>query len=411
MYTQAQATLVWKPYKANQLSSIKLRITFKRENKVYATRSKELFTKEEFENKRLKKTREALEIAEIDCAIANSICEELGLSFTFAKFKAIYDQKVNGKIVNVEKVSIDSLLEIYQKQKQCKPNTIESYTTAINWIKKYNSSLSVQDITEEIVEGLIIYIKKQYKKTHENEISPNTLGMYMRGLKALFSYAVEQDIIKENPFNKAKVKQTERTKRALTTDEWMKILAYVPKTDITQFAHDFVKLSFGMCGANIADIISLTNRSISNNKINFVREKTERVDTNVGIPFTLEVKTILKKYGVINAKKPNAYILPFYTQEMSEQQKAHKRSDVLKRINKGIRIICEELDLEPFTTYNIRHTFAAYSAEYNIPAEQLMILLGHKNITTTQVYLKSITNNLMDKTTDYISQMLNRKNT
>ena len=161
MYTQAQATLVWKPYKANQLSSIKLRITFKRENKVYATRSKELFTKEEFENKRLKKTREALEMAEIDCAIANSICEELGLSFTFAKFKAIYDQKVNGKIVNVEKVSIDSLLEIYQKHKQCKPNTIESYTTAINWIKKYNSSFSVQDITEEIVEGLIIYIKKQ----------------------------------------------------------------------------------------------------------------------------------------------------------------------------------------------------------------------------------------------------------
>ena len=74
---------------------------------------------------------------------------------------------------------------------------------------------------------------------------------------------------------------------------------------------------------------------------------------------------------------------------------------------KGIRLICRELDIEPFTTYNIRHTFAAYSVEYNIPAEQLMMLLGHKNITTTQVYLKSITNNLMEKTTDFISEMLN----
>lgn len=406
MYTQAQATLVWKPYKRGQHSSIKLRITFKRENKIYATRSKEIFSKEEFENKRLKKTREALEIAEIDCAIANSICEELGLDFSFAKFKVIYDEKVNGKIVTTERVQVESLLDMYRAEKQCKANTIESYATAVNWVKKYNSLLTVQDITPEIVGSLVNYIKKQYRTTHFQEISPNTLGMYLRGLKALFQYAVENNIIQENPFMKVRIKQVERSKRALDIEVWCKVLEYTPTEKLTQFAHDFIRLSFAMCGANMADILSLTNRSIKGDIITFVRAKTERVDTNVGIPFTTELRTLLLKYGVINPKKPNAYILPFYAQEMTEQQKSYKRSDILKKINKGIRLICRELDIEPFTTYNIRHTFAAYSVEYNIPAEQLMMLLGHKNITTTQVYLKSITNNLMEKTTDFISEML-----
>lgn len=406
MYTQAQATLVWKPYKKGQLSSIKLRITFKRENKVYATRSKELFSKEEFDNKRLKKTREALEIAEIDCAIANSICEELGLTFTFAMFKTLYDQKVNGKILNEEKVSFTTLLDTYQKQKQCKPNTIESYRTSVNWLKKYNPSLTVQDITPEIIEDFIGYIKKQYNKKYKKEVSPNTLGMYSRGLKALFTYAVEQGIIKKNPLCKIKIKTTSRAKRAVNIDDWKKVVNYSPKTDITQFAQDFIILSLAMCGANLADILSLKNFSINNNTINFVRTKTERVDTNVGIPLNPAAKRILKKYGVLNPKKPDAYILPFYTQEMTEQQQANKRSDILKRINKGIKIICKDLEIESFTTYNIRHTFAAYSSENDIPVEQLMLLLGHKNITTTQIYLKSITNNLMAKTTDYIQSMI-----
>lgn len=406
MYNKAQVSLVWKPYKKGCQSSIKLRVTFQRENKVYATRSKELLTKEEYNNQRLKKTKEALAIAEKDCEVARLICEELGSNFSFVLFKIRFTEQVNGKVVTSDKVTFDELLAAYSQKRECKPNTLESYRTAINWIKTYNAQLTIQDITPEILEDLIAFISKKFEKKFQKVISPNTLGMYLRGLKALLEYAVEQGIISKNPMKKIKIKHAERSKRALRGDEWSKFLNYSPNSDLTQFAHDFVRLSFAMCGANLVDILALQNRSISNGQIHFTRTKTERVDTNVGVPFSAEAKNILEKYGVINPDKPHAYILPYYTAGMNEQQKSHRRSDILKRINKGIKLICEEIGIEKFTTYRVRHTFAANASEHDIHAEQLMILLGHKNLTTTQTYINFITNKLMDKTTEYISSML-----
>ena len=391
MYQEAQVSFIWSPSKGQEQSSIKLRVTYKRQPRVYATRSKELLTKDEFNNRKLKKTKEAFAKADVDFTIANEVCEKLGGDFTFAKFKILFDEQAKGKIITSDKVTFDELLSAYQQKKQCKPNTLESYRCAINWIKSYNSQLTVPDISPEIIEGLVNYISKKYKEKCNKVISPNTLGMYLRGLKALLNYACEQCIIEENP---------------MRGEDWERFLHYEPHSDVTIFAHDFVRLSFAMCGANLVDILSLQNRSIDNGQIHFTRTKTERVDTNVGIPLSDAALDILQKYGVINASKPNAYILPYYTMGMSEQQKAHKRSDVLKRINKGIKLICKDIGIEKFTTYRVRHTFAAHAAEHDIHAEQLMILLGHKNLTTTQTYLCSITDKLMDKTEDYITAML-----
>ena len=405
MYTEAQVSFIWSPNKGQELSSIKLRVTYKRQPRVYATRSKELLTKEEFNNPRLKKTKEAFVMAEADLTIANEVCEKLGGDFTFAKFKILFDEQAKGKIVTSEKVTFDELLSAYQEKKQCKPNTLESYRCAINWIKSYNSQLTVPDISPEIIEGLVNYISKKYKEKCNKVISPNTLGMYLRGLKALLNYAQEQGVIQENPMLKIKIKHAARSKRALRGEDWKQFLSYKPQSDITQFAHDFVRLSFAMCGANIVDILSLQNRSIAGGQIHFTRTKTSRVDTNVGIPLNATTVEILQKYGVINANKPNAYILPYY-QGMNEQQKAHKRSDILKRINLGIKMICRDIGIEPFTTYRVRHTFAAHAVEHDIHAEQLMLLLGHKNLTTTQTYINSITDKLMNKAEDYITSML-----
>ena len=176
MYKEAQVSFIWSPNKKQELSTIKLRVTYDRIPRVYVTRSKELLTREEFENPRLKKTKDAFAIASADLAIATEICQQLGSDFTFAKFKLLFDEQAYGKIIPVDKVTFDTLLYAYSEKKECKPNTLESYRTAINWIKMYNSQLAVQDITPEIIEGLVGYITKKYKRKYNKVISPNTVS-------------------------------------------------------------------------------------------------------------------------------------------------------------------------------------------------------------------------------------------
>ena len=405
MYHNAQVQLVWKPNKGQtKQSSIKLRAYYGADYRIYATRSKELLTREEFDNSHLKKTKEAYSIANKDLEIATSICEELGQCFTFARFKNLYDERVNGKIAKGDSVSFDNLINAYQTRKRCKPNTLESYRTAVNWIKSYNSQLTIADMTPEIMEKVCEHIRKQHMIKYKSEISPNTMGIYMRGLRALFNYAIEQGLIKNKPLQGMRITRAERQRRALKKYEWEEFFKYSPTSDQTAFAHDFAILTMAMCGANLADILSLKNRSIVDGNIHFIRTKTEKVDTNVAMPLTQNAQSILQKYGVINPNKPDAYILPYYTKGMTISQQDNKRNDVLKRINNGIKIICKEIGIEPFTTYNLRHTFAAYASESKkIGVVEIMNLLGHKNITTTQIYLKSLTETSLSKAKEVIS--------
>ena len=48
------------------------------------------------------------------------------------------------------------------------------------------------------------------------------------------------------------------------------------------------------------------------------------------------------------------------------------RSRILKKINKGIHEICDSLVMEPFTTYNIRHTYVSSMISKGATAEQMM---------------------------------------
>ena len=407
MYNNAQVQLVWKPNKGQtKQSSIKLRAYYGADYRIYVTRSKELLTREEFDNPHLKKTKEAYSIANKDLEIATSICEELGRKFSFNKFKTLYDKKVNGKIAKGDSVSFDDLISKYQRKRQCKPNTLESYRTAVNWIKSYNPQLTIADMTPEIIEKVREHIKKQHMLKFNSDISPNTMGIYMRGLRALFNYAIELGLIKNKPLQGVQITHAARQKRAIQTDEWIKFINYSPSSDQTAFAYDFVILTVAMCGANMADILSLRNRSILNGCIHFVRTKTEKVDTNVFIPFTEDAKSILQKYGVLNPNKPDAYILPYYTEGMTIGQQDNRRSGILKRINNGIKIICEEIGIEPFTTYNLRHTYAVSAVEEGLKEAEIMNLLGHKNITTTQIYLQSVTSSLREKAKNVVSKLL-----
>lgn len=117
MYKEAQVSFIWSPNKKKELSSIKLRVTYDRIPRVYVTRSKELLTKEQFENPRLKKTKEAFALAEMDLTIATEICQQLGSDFSFAKYKILFDEQAYGKVIQVDKVTFDTLLAAYSEKK------------------------------------------------------------------------------------------------------------------------------------------------------------------------------------------------------------------------------------------------------------------------------------------------------
>jgi len=409
MYTAAQCKIVLDPKEPKPQKFIKLRVSFEREWRTFSIPSKEKFTKEDFEKGSTKRVKEVLNIAENAKYQAQRICEDLGGGFTFTEFKLRYQQLVFGKEYSSGSLplsDLDAFFDAYVQKKSIKPSTQVSYKSAIAWIKRFDPNATIQSLTSTFIVALKEYIISTILRETGKEPSINTIGIYLRAIKALCKEAEKQNLLKEQPFVDIRITHAPRLKRAIPVEDWAKFTHYEPKNAKLEFAHNFAILTFALCGANLTDILSLKNKNISNDGVCFVRQKTERVDTKICVPFLRVTRNIFKKYGSLSKKRPDDYIFPFYA-NLSEKQQNAKRNDILKKINEGIAIICKELSIEKFTTYNIRHTFAILARDNGeFSAEQLMMFLGHKNITTTQHYLKSISTPLVNKMTDWINNMI-----
>ena len=409
MQNNATVKIVWDSQSKSEKRAVRLRITFNRVPRYKAIPCDTLLTKEEFNNTNLKRTKEVLKEAKRAEECAMQICEELGANFTMAEFNRLYDERIWNKMHEPEVWDWDALLDAYFQEKELKPNTRDSYRTAVRWVLRYQPYARISDMSESFVEGLRAYMKKIHAKERGEEMSVNTIAMHFRALKAICNYAIEQNLLLENPFKKP-IPTALRQKRAIPLDEWLNFVNFIPeKGSRMEFAHKFALLSFAMSGANMADILALKNRNVFKDRISFTRQKTERVDANVAIPIAESTRElIVGNGGVLNPNKPNAYIFPFYRADMSEKTLKNTRSRILKKINRGIAEICESLGIETFTTYNIRHTYVSLMIAKGATAEQMMSLLGHKNVETTKVYFNTVTNQVLDVASNLIDNVLGR---
>ena len=407
MQNNATVKIVWDSQSKSEKRAVRLRITFNRVPRYKAIPCDTLLTKEEFNNTNLKKTKEVLKEAKRAEECAMQICEELGPNFTMAEFNRLYDERIWNKMHEPEVWDWDALLDSYFNKKELKPNTRDSYRAAVRWVVRYQPSATVSDMSESLVDELRSFMKKTHAKERGEEMSVNTIAMHFRALKAICNYAIELNLLHENPFKKP-IPTALRQKRAVPLSEWLKFVNFVPeKGSRMEFAQNFALLSFAMSGANMADILAIKNRNVLNDRISFTRKKTERVDSNVAIPLAISTKKlIVENNGILNPNKPNSYVFPFYRADMSEKTLKNTRSRILKKINKGISEICDAIGIESFTTYNIRHTYVSLMISKGTTAEQMMPILGHKNVETTKVYFNTVANQVLDVASNLIDDVL-----
>ncbi|MEQ8419254.1 MAG: tyrosine-type recombinase/integrase [Arenibacter algicola] len=55
-----------------------------------------------------------------------------------------------------------------------------------------------------------------------------------------------------------------------------------------------------------------------------------------------------------------------------------------------------------FTTYTIRHSWATIAKFMGIPTEVISEGLGHNSLRTTEIYLKSFTNSVLDEANELV---------
>lgn len=301
-------------------------------------------------------------------------------------------------------------------------------TTGINSLchflnhKNGNEKLLIKDLTSRFLREYESWLRQEryitvrqnktakqaYKTIKKPALNDTGVHSYMGIIQSVFNAALlhfndyeKGDIIITNdPFKVYTIPAVlEAKKRAVDVDIIRKIYNYSPvnkRKRTTMFTRNIYILSFLLAGMNAVDML---NCRMVNGRIEYERQKTkDRRKDNAFISVYVHplALPIINKY-----RDPSEqHLFDFYKRYSNVR-------NLTKGIHRGMRSLCDELEIDYIQFYSARHSFATIARnECNISKDDISLCLNHSSgKTVTDTYIKqdfSRIDKVINKVVDYV---------
>jgi integrase len=225
----------------------------------------------------------------------------------------------------------------------------------------------------------------------------NTIALRLRTLRALYNLAINEEIVDERyyPFKKFKIKTEKTRNRALDRQEIKLIEEFEPTDPQMEWAKKLFLFSYYCQGMSFKDMAFLKREDIYKGRIYYQRAKTGR---------QYDIKVHSKLVPLVNEFKKaseGTYLVPFRS-DLDVRTFDGYRS-ALSWFNKLLKRMGKELELSlHLSSYVSRHSYATIARQKGMAVGIISQALGHTNERTTQIYLDSFENVVMDKANEEI---------
>ncbi|MCC4212954.1 site-specific integrase [Leeuwenhoekiella parthenopeia] len=253
--------------------------------------------------------------------------------------------------------------------------------------------LPFQDINEDFLKNLMIYLKKTPK------LSDRTIANVLVYIRLIFNKAIRKGMIdrKFYPFGagKIKIKFPESHKVGLSVKEIQNLEKLEGLTQKEVHAKNVWLFSFYLAGIRVGDVLKVRWSDIYDNRIHYTMNKNSKL---VSLELPEKVKPILNCY-LADKRSPGDYVFPELKEIDSADDKAiYARSKVAnKHLNKQLKTIAEKAGFTKKLTMHIsRHSFGNIAGD-KIPVQMLQQLYRHSSVTTTMMYQSYFASATTDK--------------
>lgn len=271
---------------------------------------------------------------------------------------------------------IKAFIAYLHNVKNTSANTEMSYKRDLEKVQHFMADRGVHEtaaISEPDLEDYVKYLE-------DNKFAAATVSRNIASLKAFYHYMVQEGIVGEDLSEPLKAPKIEKKiPEIMSPDEVVRLLEQ-PSGDSPKEVRDKAMLELLYAtGIRVTELITLKISDV-NMQMNFIlcRDRNkERI-----IPFGMEAKNALARY------------LDGTRDEMLE----NKSSDVLFANCSGqpmsrqgfwklIKFYAKKADIKAdITPHTLRHSFAAHLVENGADLRSVQEMLGHSDISTTQIY-------------------------
>lgn len=324
--------------------------------------------------------------------------------------EAVYSLEREGKLKGTSDDRLKRLIEQAITQKEERRNTVLDLFDEFIASKTKRSTIEIYSLTKSKIErfsGNCSFgeIDKKWLINFDNfmissGMSTNTRSIHMRNLRAIFNYAIDEEITDNYPFRKFSIKKEETRKRALTVEQ-LRVLRDYPCEGYQKKYRDIFMLMFYLIGINSVDLFEA--KELNNGRLEYRRSKTNKL---YSINVEPEAMEIIERYSGKN-----------HLLDVLDKYNYYK--DFLHRMNNGLKRIGEveiagrggKKKITPLfpdiSSYWARHTWATIAASLDIPKETISAALGHEiGSPITSIYIKFDQNKVDEanrKVIDYVN--------
>lgn len=219
-------------------------------------------------------------------------------------------------------------------------------------------------------------------KQEQGDIDRRTLAKIMSSLSALFKYLVLEGVRPDNPFELIEMPRLKRNLPAVFSEEEVdRLFASIDIADIYGLRDRAMFELVYSCGLRVSEVSDLETARI------FLKESFLRVRGKGGkeryVPIGWEAKYWLGKYldegrpQMLKRGKPivNSVFLNNHGTGIS-------RKGIWKRFSE----IADRAGLQSSKVHSLRHSFATHLLRGGADLRAVQELLGHSDISTTQIY-------------------------
>lgn len=276
---------------------------------------------------------------------------------------------------------INEFVDYLTNVKRASKNTIASYKRDLIKLNNFltdSGCNEIDKITSTNLNSYILMIEKQ-------GMSTATVSRNIASIKSFFLYLLKQGVISEDPSETLKPPRIEKKAPTILTIEEINLLLEQPNGTTPKEIRDKAMLELLYAtGMRVSELISLKVEDV-NLSMGYLLchdENKERI-----IPFTNETKEALHNY-MTNARE----IMCKDDQEFlftNCQGSPMTRQGFWKIIKYYSAKAGIKKDITPHT---IRHSFAMHLVNNGADLKSVQEMLGHSDISTTQIYMKANAN-------------------
>ena len=274
-------------------------------------------------------------------------------------------------------------LEFLENDKKASDNTLQSYRRDIEQYQTYvqNNKINYAKISTQ-------ELNEYFKHLSEIGKKPSTISRNLASIRAFYQFLVKNKKVKKDPTAGVHSPKIEKKAPSILTSKEVELLLEQPSNIDLKGIRDKAMLEFAYAtGMRVTEIISL-NISDVNLEESYVTCNKENKKRTIPLG-TLSLKALadyIKKARPILIKDENTEAL-FVN--------VNGRRLTRQGFWKIVKFYKEQANIsKEITPHVLRHSFASHFIQNGADLKAIQTMLGHSDISSTQVYMKFQNDNI-----------------